>query len=54
MKPAQNSRRDFLRVCGATAASVAAGAPAPKRPAVSVVKIKDGNVARAVEEAIDL
>ena len=48
MKPTQHSRRDFLRVC------VAAGAPAPKRPAVSVVKIRDGNVARAVEEAIDL
>lgn len=54
MKVGQRSRRDFLRVCGAAAASVAAGAPAPKRPAVSVVRIKDGNIARAVEEALDL
>jgi uncharacterized protein (DUF362 family) len=59
MRTKEASRRDFLRACAAaaiTGAAAARGDPAArqKRPAVSVVRIKDGNVAAAVERAIDL
>ncbi|SPE40484.1 exported hypothetical protein [Candidatus Sulfopaludibacter sp. SbA3] len=53
MKEAAHSRRNFLLGCGA-AASSAGIAAAPERPAVSVVKIHNGNITRAVEMAIDL
>jgi uncharacterized protein (DUF362 family) len=53
MKTAAHSRRDFLLACGA-AASSAGIAAASTRPAVSVVKIQNGNITRAVEKAIDL
>jgi len=51
MTLAQHSRRDFLGICGAAAASRAVG---KARPAVSVVRIKDGKIDAAVEQAIDL
>ena len=50
---ATHSRRDFLLTCG-TAAGGAALASAARRPAVSVVKVQNDNITRAVEQAIDL
>lgn len=54
--PAQ-ARRDFLRLTAGAAVGAATGlgsALAAPRPAVAIARIRNGNVARAVEEAVDL
>lgn len=47
-----HSRRDFLRACAA--AAVTGSAIARPRPAVSVVRIRNGNTSAAVEQALEL
>jgi len=51
MRHTRLSRRRFLLTCGGAALGAAAG---PPRPVVSVVKIKDGKIGAAVEQAVDL
>jgi uncharacterized protein (DUF362 family) len=58
MKEAAQSRRDFLLGCGVVALGATSYAKlfakAIRPPAVSVVKIQNGDIVRAVEKAIDL
>jgi uncharacterized protein (DUF362 family) len=54
MERPRPSRREFLLTGAALAAGGTALAKQPARPVVSIVRIKNDNVAAAVEEAIDL
>jgi uncharacterized protein (DUF362 family) len=50
----QLSRREFLLTSTALASAVKAGAKSGPKPVVSIVRIQNDNIAKAVEQAIDL
>ena len=50
----QLSRRDFLLAGAALASALKAGAKSGSKPVVSIVRIQNDNIAKAVEKAIDL
>jgi uncharacterized protein (DUF362 family) len=50
----QLSRRDFLLTSTALASALKAGTKTGPKPVVSIVRIRNDNIAKAVEKAIDL
>jgi len=50
----QLSRREFLLTSSALASALNAGAKSGPKPVVSIVRIQNDNIAKAVEKAIDL
>jgi uncharacterized protein (DUF362 family) len=52
--PLQVSRREFLLASSALTSALNAGAKSGPKPVVSIVRIQNDNIAKAVEKAIDL